>query len=100
MNNQKKQMRISKYINRFAKKKVIKQGKRIGMDFKFIKNKKRHQFKESECGMYCLYVIIELLKGKNFKEMIKTRINDKEIKIQTINQGKDVFRGGTGGNSP
>ena len=72
-----------KRVRRFVQK-VQKQSKNLGPMFAFYQNRRRHQYSISECGMYCLYVIIELLKGKNFKEMIKTRINDKEIKLLRI----------------
>ena len=61
--------RISKFINRFVREKVVRQGKQLGIDFEFIKNKKRHQYKSSECGMYGLYFIIEMIKDKiSFKD--------------------------------
>ena len=36
-------------------------------NFKKYISKKRHQFSDSECGMYCLYFIIEMLKGRPFQ---------------------------------
>jgi len=71
--------RISKFINRFAKK-VIKQGQRLGMEFDFIKNKRRHQYKTSECGMYCIHFIIEMIKDKKtFENFSKTLIPDDDM---------------------
>ena len=72
--------RAPKRVRRFMEK-VQKQSKRIGEPFIIMQNRRRHQYSISECGMYCLYIIIELLKGKDFKSMIKKRINDKDIKI-------------------
>ena len=46
---------------------VTKQGKSLGIQFTQYENKKRHQYSESECGMYCLYFIISLLQGISFK---------------------------------
>ena len=72
--------RISKFINRFAKNKIIKQGAALGMAFKFIKNKKRHQYRASECGMYCLYFIIQMLTTTQpFEEFSKNKIEDKKM---------------------
>jgi len=71
--------RAPKRVRRFIEK-VQKQSKNIGEPFKMIQNRRRHQYSISECGMYCLYIIIELLKGADFKKLIKTRIKDKEIK--------------------
>jgi len=75
--------RISKFINRFAKK-VTKQGQRLGIEFEFIKNKIRHQYKTSECGMYCIYFIIEMMKDKQtFQEFTQTLIpDDKMLKLR------------------
>jgi hypothetical protein len=36
----------------------------------------RFQRKESECGMYCLYCILCLLKGKSFEEVCGNKIDD------------------------
>jgi len=72
--------RISKFINRFAKEKVIKQGRRLNMKFEFIKNKKRHQYKMSECGMYCIFFIIQMIKDKQtFAEFSNTLIPDEKM---------------------
>ena len=75
--------RISKFINRYAKK-VTKQGQRLGIEFEFIKNKRRHQYKTSECGMYCIYFIIEMMKDKQtFQEFTQTLIpDDKMLKLR------------------
>ena len=71
--------RISKFINRFAKK-VIDQGNELGMKFNFIKNKRRHQYKTSECGMYCIYFIIQMIKDEeSFEEFTQTLIPDDKM---------------------
>ena len=41
-----------------------------------IWNDIRHQRKNSECGTYCMYVIILLLKGRPFHEICKNRVDD------------------------
>ena len=41
-----------------------------------IWNDIRHQRKNSECGTYCMYVIISLLKGRTFREICKNRVDD------------------------
>jgi hypothetical protein len=46
----------------------------------------RHQRKDSECGMYCLYVIICLLKGKDFHTICMDIVKD-----DTINAFRDVI---------
>ena len=78
--------KIPEQIEKFADG-IIKQANSIGKkNFKLIKSKKRHQFSESECGMYCLYFIIEMLKGKSFSKFNgKKKINDKHmIKLRKL----------------
>ena len=41
----------------------------------------RHQREGSECGMYCLYVIISLLNGKSFDELCKQVVPDKLMNL-------------------
>jgi hypothetical protein len=45
----------------------------------------RHQRKTSECGTFCLLVIICLLKGKEFLDICKNMVNDDEMnKIRDV----------------
>jgi len=46
----------------------------------------RHQRKNSECGMYCLYTIICLLNGKDFKDICVDIVKD-----DVINAFRDVL---------
>jgi hypothetical protein len=46
----------------------------------------RHQRRNTECGTYCMYVIISLLKGRPFGDLCKNRIND-----ETMNAVRDVL---------
>lgn len=46
----------------------------------------RHQRKGSECGMYCLFVIICLLRGRNFYDICKNVVDD-----DTMNAFRDVL---------
>ena len=59
--------------------KITKQGKQIGIDFDVLINKLEHQKTESECGMYCLYFIIQMLKDKNNDYFLKNKIPDEEV---------------------
>ena len=43
---------------------------------KIIWNDIRHQRKSSECGTYCMYIIISLLKGSIFSTLCKNRVED------------------------
>jgi len=80
--------RTSKFVNRFAKEKVIKQGETLGMDFDYMKNKKRHQYRASECGMYCIYFIIQMLTtNESFEDFSTNKIKD----IKMIRLRKKYF---------
>ena len=46
----------------------------------------RHQRKKSECGTYCMYVIISLLKGRDFREICTSRVDD-----DTMNSIRDLL---------
>ena len=46
----------------------------------------RHQRKGSECGMYCLFVIICLLRGRKFYDICKNVVDD-----DTMNAFRDVL---------
>ena len=71
---------IPKKINEFSEK-VIKQAvsQKLG-NYELIESDIRHQYGDSECGMYSLYFIIKMLKGMSFKTFTKTRIKDSEMK--------------------
>ena len=51
-----------------------------------VYNDIRHQRKDSECGMYCLYTIISLLKGRQFQQICMDVVND-----DTMNMFRDVL---------
>lgn len=45
-----------------------------------IYNDVQHQKGDSECGTFCIYFIVEMLKGKNFEDYINNKMmNDKEM---------------------
>ena len=48
-------------------------------NFKYIKNQIVHQKSDTECGMYCLFVIIQLLENNMEPEDFKKRIPDKNM---------------------
>lgn len=62
------------------KDRVISQGKGSGLNFKFEENYPfEHQMKDTECGIYCLYFISQMIKNPNFKPFKGKRIPDKEM---------------------
>lgn len=58
---------------------IIKQGKELGMNFSVHHNTIRHQYSDSECGMYSLYFIVEMLKDRNPEYFLHHRIDDKKV---------------------
>lgn len=46
----------------------------------------RHQFKNSECGVYSMHFIISFLEGKTFLDIIKNIINDDQM-----NKNRDIY---------
>ena len=65
---------------------IIEQGNRLKINFKFMTNEgKEHQLKDGQCGIYCLYFIIELLKGTKKPEYFKKyRISDEVMRDYRI----------------
>ena len=56
-----------------------KQGEDLGQHIEIKINKTRHQYKNSECGVYCIYFITSLLDGKNFEEVVENIISDDDM---------------------
>lgn len=53
---------------------------KLGIKMKDEINTVRHQYKNSECGMYCLYFLIKMLTTKiKFKTFCKKKMTDDEI---------------------
>ena len=69
-------------VKRFANN-IIKQGKELAtpIEFTFDQNyPKQHQYTSTECGMYSLYFIVQMLEDKVTAKYLKTRvISDKFI---------------------
>lgn len=57
--------------------KIKKQCKSIGKNMKIKLTKDRHQYGDSECGVYSTHFIIRLLEGDDFERLVKKRISDK-----------------------
>jgi len=63
--------RIKKFCN-FVKK----QGENFGENYEIIVSKKRHQYSDSECGMYSMYFLVQLLQGTPHTTFEKIRVPD------------------------
>ena len=67
-----------RHVTKFANN-VKKQGNALGIKFKYYKNDTEHQKSDTECGMYVLYVISQLLKNKMDPIDFDKRVKDKEM---------------------
>jgi len=67
-----------KQIMKFLKE-VQKQGKKNNYNMKILWNHHRHQYGNSECGMYSIYFIIQMLMDVPFKTIQKEHISDKKM---------------------
>lgn len=68
----------NKNINKFIKK-IYKYLKKKGFNYTIKINNKKHQFKNSECGIYSTYFIIRRILGKSFEEISNNIILDDEM---------------------
>jgi len=66
--------------------KLKKQADKLGNNLDIKINKNRHQYKNSECGMYCIYFITSLLDGKAFENVVQKIVDD-----DTMNGKRDDF---------
>jgi hypothetical protein len=68
--------KITEFINS-----VKQQGLRENIEFKYITGKKKHQYGGSECGVYSIHFIIEMLANpeKAMHIFLYDRIPDKEV---------------------
>lgn len=58
---------------------LISQFKKTYPAYKYIFNKIRHQNKDSECGVYSIYFLVQRLLGYKFNDIIQNIINDDSI---------------------
>ena len=71
--------RIPKEIEQLVKR-IQEQSSKIGNMFKFDQNHPfEHQYENTECGIYSIYLIITLLNGGKYDIFKKNRISDKEM---------------------
>ena len=61
---------------------IIKQGKKLEepIEFTYLQNEYNHQQTNTECGMYCLYMIISMIENKHTPYyLLKHRVSDAEM---------------------
>lgn len=71
--------KVPKRIMKFIKK-VQKQGLELRRKIRYSENKTRHQYSNSECGMYCIHFIIRMIKGDSFEKHQRKKISDNKMK--------------------
>lgn len=59
--------------------KIRDQGKDIGLKLKIQANKRQHQYKNTECGVYSINFIVQQLEGKSFQNVCRTIIHDDKM---------------------
>lgn len=74
---------------------VMQQGKSLGINFKYYENRKQHQKRNTECGMYALFMIVNLIEGTRTPEefMRGVRIPDSymlEFRNEYFNRGGSI----------
>ena len=53
--------------------------KQHNLSYKMHCNTIKHQLQNNECGVYAIYFMIQRLLGKDFNEIIKNIVRDKEM---------------------
>ena len=86
--------RPQKEIREFTKT-VMQQGRSLGIQFKYYENRKQHQKRNTECGMYSLFMIVNLIEGTRTPEefMRGVRIPDShmlEFRNEYFNRGGSI----------
>lgn len=86
--------RPQKEIREFIKT-VMQQGRDAGIRFKYYENRKQHQKRNTECGMYALFMIVNLIEGtRTPKEFMQgNRIPDShmlEFRKEYFNRGGSI----------
>ena len=59
--------------------KIIKQGKENKINFTYFENDIQHQKGGTECGIYSLHFIINMIEGNDFQDYISEHKSDKFI---------------------
>ena len=55
--------------------------------FEIYSSDKRKQFSNTECGMFCLYFLVKMIKGPSYQEIMNSAFDDKDM----IQLRKKVF---------
>lgn len=69
---------VKEFFKRIKQQINAEYSKEVADKFKFRENKKQFQFKNTECGMFSMYFMIQFLKQIPFKTIINSKINDED----------------------
>jgi len=69
---------IQKEIKKLIKK-IKSQFKKLNQNIDFLFNDIQHQSGDTECGVYCIHFLVQMLKGKKFQDYLNQKLNDKKI---------------------
>ena len=58
---------------------IEKLQKQNNYHFDILYNDIQHQYGNTECGVYCLHFLTEMLKGKSFENYVKRKLKDKSM---------------------
>ena len=58
---------------------IEKLQKQNNYQFDVLYNDIRHQYGDTECGVYCLHFLVYMLKGRSFDKYVQKKSNDKSI---------------------
>ncbi len=61
-------------------KKIKNQGKKINKELIYLYNDHPFQKKDAQCGMYAIHFIKEMLRLKDFKKFLNTKLTDNDMK--------------------
>ena len=61
-----------------------KQASEIGHSVDININTVRHQYKNSECGVYCIYFLTSLLDGNNFENVVQNIVSDDDMNAKRV----------------
>jgi hypothetical protein len=60
-------------------KKVLKQSKKHKMGIQYLYNDEEYQQRESQCGVYSIHFVEQMLSGKTFHGFLNDNLNDKKM---------------------
>lgn len=69
---------VVKFMNS-VKQQIEEYYKHTTKTFVLLENKKQIQFKNTECGMFSIYFLLQFLQRKNFKQIVNSPIDDDKV---------------------